>query len=352
MPANAPGRTTTFHIGPASQELTRAALAAVQAPSILNTQPWRWRITHDAALLYADQRRRLPILDPTGRLLVLSCGTALHHACVTLAADGADFEVEPMPDDGDPDLLAVVRHRGVAEPSARAQRQRRAIRVRRSDRRPFATRPVPQESLDRLCRAAQRTDARLQMTWSRDLADLAVAAGQATDVLLGDPQYRAELAAWIRQPGEGHDGVPVDTLAPLGARPVPIRDFTAVGVGANVVSRVDICDPEARYGIVVTDGDGPHDWLTAGVALSAVLLTATAEHLATSPMSDLVENEVARRTLRRMLGGVGYPAIGVRIGVPATSTPPPRAPRRPAAEVIEVVADEAGPPQSQPPEGA
>ncbi|GAA2366988.1 Acg family FMN-binding oxidoreductase [Dactylosporangium salmoneum] len=349
MPANAPGRTTTFRIGPAAQELTRAALAAVHAPSILNTQPWHWRITHDAALLYADPRRRLPILDPTGRLLTVSCGTALHHACVTLAADGTDFEVEPMPDDGDPDLLAVVRYRGVTGPSARAQRLRHAIPVRRSDRRPFAARPVPQEAIDRLCRAAQRTDARLQMTWSHDLADLAVAAGQANDALLGDPRYRAELASWIRRPGEGHDGVPVDTLAPQGVRPVPIRDFTAAGAGTNVVTRVDVSDREARYGIVVTDGDGPHDWLTAGVALSAVLLTATAEHLATSPMSDLMENEVARRTLRRMLGGVGYPAIGVRIGMPATTMAPPRAPRRPAAEVIEVVADEADPPQ--PPEG-
>ncbi|MGI5239790.1 Acg family FMN-binding oxidoreductase [Dactylosporangium sp. CA-139066] len=340
MSANAHDSATKFRIGATCQELTRAALAAIHAPSVLNTQPWRWRITHDTALLYADQTRRLTVMDPTGRLLVISCGGALHHACVTLAADGVDFEVEPFPGAGDPDLLAVVRYRGVADPSAWAQRLYHAIRARRTDRRPFAGQPVPQEFVDRLCQAAQRTRAHLHMTWARDITDLALAAGQASEALMSDPAYRAELAAWVRRPGEGHDGVPLDTLAPLGTRPVPMRDFTATGLGWGATSRIDLSDREARYGVVVTDGDSPPDWLAAGVTLSAVLLAATSQHLATSPMSDLVEHEVARRTLRRMLGGVGYPAVGVRIGWPGPGEPPPPSPRRPAAEVIQVVADE------------
>ncbi|MER7281870.1 nitroreductase family protein [Dactylosporangium sp. NPDC000244] len=339
MSAHPSGPATTYQVGPVGRELARAAAAALHAPSVLNTQPWRWRIVHDAALLYADRRRRLATLDPTGRLLVLSCGAALHHACVTLAADGVEFEVYSQPHDDDPDLLAVVRYRGAAEPSPRVERMRRAIRSRRSDRRPFADRPVPDEVIERLCRAAQRTDARLQMVWARNLTDLAVAAGEAADAQLSDPRYRAELADWIRAPGEGCDGVPIDTLAPVGARPVPVRDFIAAGTAASISSRMDVTDRQARYGVVVTDGDGPLDWLTAGVTLSAVLLTATAEHLATSAMSDLVENEVARGTLRRMLGGVGYPAIGIRIGIPASAAALPRSPRRPAAEVVEVVAD-------------
>ncbi|WP_432839569.1 Acg family FMN-binding oxidoreductase [Dactylosporangium sp. CA-092794] len=339
MAATQPDPPTRYQIAPACGDLTRAALAALQAPSFLNTQPWRWRLTHDSALLSADPRRRLAAMDPSGRLQVLSCGAALHHACVALAAAGVDFEVEPMAGDGGTDLLAVVRHRGRARPSAAAQRLRRAIPVRRSDRRPFAGTPVPDEAIERLRAAAERPGAHLHVAWSRELTEIAVAAGQAADALLADPGYRAELAEWVRPPGEGHDGLPIDTLAPVGARTVPVRDFTAVAGAPGIFSRVDVADREARYGIIVTDGDGPGDWLLAGVALSAVLLTATADRLATSTMSDLVEHEVPRRTLRRMLGGVGYPAIGVRIGVPAPGPPPPKAPRRRAAEMIEVVAD-------------
>jgi hypothetical protein len=83
----------------------------------------------------------------------------------------------------------------------------------------------------------------------------------------------------------------------------------------------------------------------AGEALSAVLLTATAERLATSAMSDLVEDTAARTMLRRMLGNVGHPAVGIRVGVPGSGALPPQAPRRAATGAVEVVA---GPPAVQP----
>lgn len=337
-----------FRVAAVSRALVRAALAALQAPSVLNTQPWRWHVEHDRAVLSADPGRRLMVLDPDGRLLVMSCGAALHHACVALAAAGADFEVTPLPAGDGPDAMAVVRYRGSGQPSARAQRLRDAIPARRSDRRPFAGTPVPEEALEGLRRAAERTGAHLHVVWPGDLSGIAVAAGHAAETQMADPAYRAELAAWIRPSGEGRDGLPLDTLAPPGARPVPVRDFTVTGYGPSIYSGVDVADREARYGIVVTDGDGPGDWLAAGVALSAVLLAATADGLATSAMSDLVENGVARAMLRRMLGGVGYPAIGVRIGVPAAGPPPPKAPRRAAADVVEVVGEPATPASAGP----
>src|SRR4051794_8752749 len=62
--------------------LHRAAEDAGRAPSILNTQPWRWHIEHDIMHLHADLSRKVAALDPHGRLLTLSCGAALHHARV------------------------------------------------------------------------------------------------------------------------------------------------------------------------------------------------------------------------------------------------------------------------------
>ncbi|GAB3829083.1 Acg family FMN-binding oxidoreductase [Dactylosporangium cerinum] len=331
--------TQGYTVAAVCRLLARAAVAAVHAPSVLNTQPWRWRIEHDTALLFADRDRALPTIDPDGRLLTLSCGAALHHACVALAAEGADFTVESLPSGHGPDVMAVVHYDGPAPPSPVAVPLADAIMKRRSDRRSFADRPVPDELLDPLRSAAERCGAHLQVTWSRDLADIAAATAQAADAEFTDPAYRAELAAWIRRPGEARDGVPTDTLSDAGPRKIPLRDFRAIGYPSGLHSTADLEDQHARYGIVVTDGDGPRDWLTGGVALSAVLLTATVEHLATSTMSDLVEHETARRTVHRMLGGVGYPAIGVRIGIPADSTEPAEAPRRPARDIVEVLAD-------------
>jgi len=64
---------------------TVLALAA-RAPSVHNTQPWRWRVDAESLHLYADASRQLPNTDPDGRDLILSCGAALHHCVVALAA--------------------------------------------------------------------------------------------------------------------------------------------------------------------------------------------------------------------------------------------------------------------------
>jgi hypothetical protein len=76
------GRWHTITAGPGSiggrdaraeiDQLTEATLAALRAPSILNTQPWRWRVRGLEVALRVDSDRRLADVDPTGRLLLLS----------------------------------------------------------------------------------------------------------------------------------------------------------------------------------------------------------------------------------------------------------------------------------------
>ena len=71
----------------APQDLHRQIVeAAMHAPSVLNTQPWRFSSYQDGLDLWADEARRLPVLDPEGRQLRLSCGGALLHARVVARA--------------------------------------------------------------------------------------------------------------------------------------------------------------------------------------------------------------------------------------------------------------------------
>jgi len=326
-------------VAPISQVFARAAATVLRAPSIWNTQPWHWRIDHETAELRADRSRQLRTIDPDGRLLTVSCGVALHHARIALAASDTAVIVDRLPRDDDPDLLATFRYAGKLPWSPAAQRLRRAIPLRRTDRRPFADAPVPKHIVDRLRDAAYQAGANMHIVRPQDLTVLAVAAGHAAAAERADPAYRAELADWTDARLGNGEGVPLDTAVALGARPVPIRDFTGADDGPSVYSGPGTIDHNARYGLIVTDMDQPAGWLQAGEALSAVLLTATAEHLATSAMSDLVEVRAARTLLRRMLGNIGHPVVGVRIGVPAPGTAPPQAPRRSAAETVEVMVD-------------
>jgi nitroreductase len=333
-------RTPAARSRPTTRALMQAAVTAQRAPSIFNTQPWRWNIHDEMAELRADRDHQLATVDPEGRMLTLSCGVALHHARVALAGTGHVPEVSRLPDPQDPDLLAVVRIAEFASAPAAAIRLHQAIALRRTDRRPFADQPVPEAALERLRAAAEQQGAYLHLLRPDDVVLLTVAAGRAAEVELADPEYRGELDAWTRRAAGTDAGVPVDTAGPLGPRRVPVRDFAPEVSNQPVIA--DVADRQARYAVLFTDGDDPVSWLTAGEALSAVLLTATTNRLATSPMSDVVEVPSARRVLYDLISRTGHPMVALRIGIPADPThPAPGAPRRSGAALVTAADTEA-----------
>ena len=85
-----------------------AVIRATMAPSVHSTQPWRFVTARGSLELYADRTRRLTVLDPRGRQLLISCGCALFNARVALAAAGYDAKVERFPDPTRMALLARI----------------------------------------------------------------------------------------------------------------------------------------------------------------------------------------------------------------------------------------------------
>ena len=123
--------------------LTRAADVAGYAPSLQNTQPWRWRVDGDSMRLYAEPIRQLTASDPGGRLMVLSCGAALHHARIALAAQGWRINVDRLAEPDQPQLLARVCIVGRTEETQAAQRLLRAVHMRQTGHRRSHTGPPP-----------------------------------------------------------------------------------------------------------------------------------------------------------------------------------------------------------------
>ena len=95
--------------------MAEAARLAQRAPSVFNTQPWQWRVGPHSMELLSDPGRRLSVTDSAGRQLLLSCGAALHHARLGLAAAGRSITVTRFPDRASPDLLARIDVHGHAE---------------------------------------------------------------------------------------------------------------------------------------------------------------------------------------------------------------------------------------------
>ncbi|HKE63678.1 MAG TPA: nitroreductase [Micromonosporaceae bacterium] len=328
---------TTLDRDDATRALVAATEVAGRAPSIHNTQPWRWRIHDSVADLYADERRHLAVADPQRRLLVLSCGLALHHACVALAATGYAARVDRMPYGADPEhlgRLASVAVDGRVPVTAEVMRHMQTIRVRHTDRRPLTVAPVPAEAIAAVRAAVTAHHVGFHVLDRDAVLDLAAATDNAQRDAVDDAAARAELDAWSgsgRAPGVG---VP-DSVIPV--RPtlttVPSRDFGHPGA----LDVTDEHDQAAVYAVLYALGDEPLDWLCGGEALSAAWLAATEHNIALLPMSAAVEEVAARRTLRLILRGVGYPLIAVRLGIADQHAPaPPATPRLAHREIVEV----------------
>src|SRR5262249_34889963 len=115
---------------------------------------------------------------------------------------------------------------------------------------------------------------------------------------------------------------------------VPARDFGHPGTLPVSAQH----DGNAGYAILYAAEDEPGDWLRGGEALSAVWLTATEHNVAVLPLSAAAEELTTRQTLRRLIAGLGYPLIALRIGIADPDTPPPPdTPRLQQTQTIEVI---------------
>jgi hypothetical protein len=312
--------------------LQEAVERASRAPSILNTQPWRWRVAGvDEVRLYADRGRQLHSIDADGRMLTISCGAALHHLRVALCAAGHEVAVDRFPGSGDGDHLATVRVTGPRPTDIEALR---AMAARHSDRRPFAgIGPVPPASLARLRRAAEGESTRLDHIGEAQLPFLATAVAEAAAAELAMPDYRDELDRWTHRPRSAGDGVPAENVVAQLPRTVPVRDFAP--------GRETLLDPGtgddrfAEYLVVVTEADTAADWLRAGEATSAVWLAATPARLALSVLSDVVEIASSRAQLAALLTPAGQPQLLLRVGSDMQPGRPAASPRRPIQSTID-----------------
>jgi len=307
---------------------------ACRAPSVHNTQPWRWRITSDGSIeLWADRDRQLPVADPDGRNLAISCGAALHHLVMAGRALGVTPKVDLTPSPDDPDLLAQIRV-GRGEPSSDGAAVLDAIKRRCTDRRRFTSWPVPDSRLSQLARAA--------VGWGAyAIPVVEVSARFRCELLLtrarvaqqADQRFAQEQHAWTDH--SAVDGVPLSHGATRS------RDFTSY---RNNRFAPEITDGRSEASLEISDGliaictvlDDQRAWLASGQALSALWLRATRDGLSLVPLSQVVEVPETRSALYHdSFAGMAHAQIMLRIGwqeISRADLSP--TPRRPVDDVL------------------
>ena len=313
---------------------------ACRAPSVHNSQPWRWRVVDAATIeLYADHRRQLQVSDPSGRNLALSCGAAVHHSIVAAQALGLTAAVDLMPSSDDENLLARIRLSSGTR-TDRALESLQALEERCTDRRRFTSWPVPDSRLAHLATASSGWGAFVipitDVTTRFRAEELLKRALHLQGM---DPRFAEEQRAWI-DPSRV-EGIPMANASPPATGRPPSRPNRFASASdaeaAEAADAARVVENSDGLVAICSAADDQQSWLKAGQALSALWLQATHDGLSLVPLSQVVEVEETRQSLHQdVFDGLAQPQILARIGWSETTrTPLGRSRRRPVDDVIE-----------------
>jgi hypothetical protein len=300
-------------------DLRTVVECAELAPSVHNTQPWTWHVLADTLEIRADRDRSLPVLDPRGRELTVSCGAAIEFGYTAVRGLGWDCDVQLLPDPDDADLLAILTV-GAPRPTETDERALfEAIPRRYTDRGSYEPVLLPTDLFDELSHGVDRRGAWLRvLDHAGDRLAVIQALTNAEAAEAADPAYREELQAWLRI-GPAPDGIPVAALSSVTdsgqVSDVPQRDFIDVddhprpgGDAPPVVERDTLL-------MIGTDNETPLAWVQAGRALGWLLLRLTVAGLSSQPLGQALDVELARGRLAQQIGLLGHVQFLLRTGV-------------------------------------
>ncbi len=338
--------------GPASAARTNGAAldrdtvesvvaAASRAPSLHNTQPWKWRLERDRLELHADRERQLQVADPDGHSLRISCGAALALAELAFACQGWLLRVERLPDSEQPDLLAVFTDPR-PHPTTAADRERLAAAARRySERRPFQPRVVPAELVEELRAVADVKGVHTHFpVREEEKLNLAVAVSWADQAERNDPAYLAEMRCWqqaadVRSEGVPSSAIPHVTIGHPRHTEIPLRDFE-IGVSGRQQIQADV-DEHPLIAVLLTESDTRREQLAAGEAMLRLMLAAESVGLASCALSQAVDLLAFRARVQTLMGWGGYPQMMLRLGYsPPDPSPSGSSPRRSVSAQLDI----------------
>lgn len=321
--------------GTDAEKLAFCVNYATLAPSVYNSQPWRFRVTDQAVELYADRRRGLPVADAGDRQLTVFCGTALYFLRTAMCNFGLKDKTELLPEGPENvDLLARVSIETACEPDDLDKKLFKAITTRRTNRSAFDDTPVPEEIVTRMQDAVREEGGWLHSCSETEKTVICNLMAEADRLQMAQKPFRRELAAWLTpQRKLSGDGLPESSFNfdefMASFEPVMARRFD--GGDFKPVRDAEIAKGCPMLGVVGTKGGGTLKHLHVGQALGRLLLLAESEGIRASYLNQPVEVPEIRLRLHDAIEHIGRAQMIVRMGYGPTVKPNAR---RPISDVL------------------
>lgn len=320
----------------AYEEPRRRALSyAILAPNPHNRQPWMVDLSvADEITLYVDTERLLPHTDPFNRQITIGLGCFLELLRMAAAEDGYSASATLFPDGSSPEKLdarPVARITFRRDPSQKPDPLFAHTMNRRSLKEPFdLTRPVSASAIDRLKQAAAVGIGVGTTIDGAEINRLRNMTARALAIEIETPRTYQESVDLFRI-GKAEVNASPDGIAftgplfeTLGATGVFTRetalDTTTSTYAYGISAVMENAETAMGYIWLTTKTNGRVDQINAGRDWLRVNLAATAQGLATQPLSQILQEYPEMATLyedvhRRlapeghtiqMLGRLGY----------------------------------------------
>lgn len=309
------------------EKLTFLLNYAILAPSSHNSQPWKFNVTNNEILVFADKSRWLQVADADQRELYLSLGCALEN--LIIAADHFGYNCSVAYFHGQKDLVAEVVLQQAAKPS-RDPRLFSAILSRQTNRNPYEPRAISAADLETIKSLSSDPDAAVFLAndsaTMKGFLDLVV---QANGIQYSDANYKSELGHWL---GQGVMG-PTGLQAKIAQLAVVFLDMGP----QQTEQDAELINSTPHLGFISTANNDSISSLQAGRTLERFWLAATALGMRLHPMSQALEVAQTKTELAGLMpaNGINMPYVQqtFRLGY-ARGGVKEHTPRRPLEEVL------------------
>ena len=334
-------RVTPWHIDDSEfyelesfqEQMQFLLLYAVLAPSGHNTQPWAFRVTTEGVEVFADYSKRLLVIDPQDRELLMSVGTAITNFRAAAAHFGFETTVLYGERPEESLCVATIAARETSYPDAALSQLFPAIRLRHTNRQPFEHAPIKPEVLSTILDVMDEYPLFLYLVIPREklqAIDL-IASGERKQ--MAGEAFRGELADWICSDESASQGIPAESLGipslVSSTASWAIRRFDLSAITAPRCRKLAVT---AQFLMVLASENDSISLLKAGEVLERLLLTLTLGGLDYSFLNQPIEVVELREELQSLVGSLSPPQLLIRAGHAAVTAE--ATPRRPVEAVL------------------
>jgi nitroreductase len=301
------------------------------SPSSHNTQPWKVSIVEDKVIVGYEKHRHLQVGDPDKRELFLSLGCFIETTVQAARNYGYQTVVDYIGDGHEGIARLSFAKKGSADKGLE-----HLIKLRRSDRRKYARKQIPEAELKRLM-ALMCGDAKPHLfEQTEDIKFLSQMTFDATLATMRRGEFREELSGWVRNNWTKRpDGMPAYVQGIPG--PISLIAKNVIKKNPKVASSQAKKDANgvlnsSAVAVISAGKNHPEAWLDAGRLMQRLWLEATQLGISAAAYSAAVVNKNTASRIKKQFGIKAEPVALLRLGYGKNT--PKASPRRTLEQIL------------------